>query len=310
MSCPNATAPIDISLSKITGNCDYKCAYSFYYNNSSCIAENKGNYLNIKYDKSSSPPVTYNAAGYDVTGIRIYSPSLHSYSGFKTDAEMVIIHSSNTGANPLLVCVPIKSNNSNGAIATFFSTLIDTVANSAPAEGNTTTVNVPRFNLNEFVPHKPFFSYSASLPYQPCDSRVEYVVFDLAHTNLYITPDSLKKFNEIIQPSPYDIKTGPNLFYNEKGPGSGGALGNEIYIDCQPVGSSQEMEDIVTETGGSVTSVSDLLNNQYVQMVLASLIFIALLYGVKTLMGFFQPTKGGAIGTTTSSALDVSKYIK
>ena len=30
MSCPNATAPIDISLSSITGKCDYKCSYEKY----------------------------------------------------------------------------------------------------------------------------------------------------------------------------------------------------------------------------------------------------------------------------------------
>ena len=85
MSCPNATAPIDISLSKITGKCDYKCSYSFNYNNSSCVATNRREYLKLSYDKSSSPPVLYNSSGYDVEEIRLYIPSLHSYSGTKTD---------------------------------------------------------------------------------------------------------------------------------------------------------------------------------------------------------------------------------
>ena len=103
MSCPNATAPIDISLSKITGKCDYKCSFSFQYNNSSCIATNRGDYLSLSYDKSSSPPVLYNTAGYDVQEVRIYIPSLHSYNDSKTDGELIIVHTSNTGANPLLV---------------------------------------------------------------------------------------------------------------------------------------------------------------------------------------------------------------
>ena len=55
MSCSTATAPIDISMSKITGKCDLKCSYSFNYNNSSCLATNRGNYISISYDKSSSP---------------------------------------------------------------------------------------------------------------------------------------------------------------------------------------------------------------------------------------------------------------
>ena len=37
MSCPNATAPIDISKDNITGKCDLKCEFSFHYNDSSCI---------------------------------------------------------------------------------------------------------------------------------------------------------------------------------------------------------------------------------------------------------------------------------
>ena len=93
MSCPNATAPIDISMSKITGKCDLKCSYSFNYNNSSCVATNRGDYISILYDKSTAPPVLYNATGYDVQEIRLYAPSLHSYNDSKTDGELIIIHS-------------------------------------------------------------------------------------------------------------------------------------------------------------------------------------------------------------------------
>ena len=50
MSCLMATAPIDISLSNITGNCQLKCSYNFNYNNSSCIATNRGDYIKLSYD--------------------------------------------------------------------------------------------------------------------------------------------------------------------------------------------------------------------------------------------------------------------
>jgi carbonic anhydrase len=101
MSCPDATAPINISMENITGKCDMKCSYSFQYNNSSCVATNRGDYISISYDKSSSPPIQYNTVGYDVQEIRLYTPSLHSYNDVKTDAEFIIIHNSNTGAIPL-----------------------------------------------------------------------------------------------------------------------------------------------------------------------------------------------------------------
>ena len=296
MSCPNATAPIDISISKITGNCEYKCSYRFHYNNSSCVATNRGDYISMSYDKSSAPPVLYNASGYDVQEIRLYYPSLHSYNETKTDCELVIIHSSNTGENPLLVCIPVKSNNTSSVSAMFFKTLIDTVADNAPAEGESTTVNVPKFNLSSIVPRKPFFSYSATEPYQPCTNGVEYIVFSPLQSSLDMMPDTLTTLQSIIQSNPYDVKSGTSLFYNEKGPSSGGD--GEIYIDCQPVGSSEEQTDVVTDTGSSMT-MSDWLKNPLVKLILGSLLFIIILYIIKHLLDLLKPAKGGLINMIT-----------
>ena len=297
MSCPNATAPIDISISKITGKCDLKCSYSFHYNNSSCVATNRGDYISISYDKSSSPPVLYNATGYDVQEIRLYIPSLHSYNDSRTDGELIIVHTSNTGAIPLLVCIPIKSNNTSSVSAMFFKTLIDTVASSAPSDGEATTVNIPKFNLDLLVPKKPFFSYSATEPYQPCSENVDYIVFGPLQGSLDMMPESLTKLQSIILSNPYDIKTGPNLFYNESGPSQGGAGSGEIYIDCQPVGSSDESTDVVTDMGSSPypSTVSDWLKNPLVKLLLGSLLFIIILYVVKYALNMLKPTKGGAI---------------
>ena len=296
MSCPNATAPIDISMSKITGKCDLKCSYSFHYSNSSCIATNRGDYISISYDKTSSPPVLYNATGFDVKEIRLYVPSLHSYNDSKTDGELIIAHTSNTGEKPLLVCIPIKSNNTSSVSALFFKTLIDTVASSAPSDGETTTVNMPKFNLDLLVPRKPFFSYSATEPYQPCSEEVDYIVFGPLQGSLDMMPETLTKLQSIILSNPYDVKTGPNLFYNEKGPRQGGAGGGEIYIDCQPVGSSDDSTEVVTETGSSSypSTVSEWLNNPVVKLLLGSLIFIAILYAIKYALSALKPRKGGS----------------
>lgn len=290
MSCPNSNAPIDISMSTITGKCDLKCAYFFQYSNSSCVATNRNEYLSISYDKTTSPPVLYNATGYYVQEIRLYTPSLHSYNNSKTDAELVIVHTSNTGSNNLLVCIPVKSNNTSSVSALFFNTLVETVASSAPVDGESTTVNIPRFNLDMFVPRKPFFSYSATEPYQPCASSVEYIVFSPLQASLDMMPDTLTSLQSVIQSNPYDIKTGPKLFYNEKGPSLGGTGNGDIYIDCQPVSSSEETTEIVTNLGGSSTvDLKDMLKNPFVQILLGALLFIVLLYVVKYMLEMIQP---------------------
>jgi carbonic anhydrase len=294
MSCPSATAPIDISLSAITGKCDLKCSYSFTYNNSSCVATNRGDYISLSYDKSSSPPVLYNTTSYDVQEVRIYIPSLHSYSGSKSDGELIIVHTSNTGANPLLVCIPIKSNNTASVSAMFFKMVVDTVANSAPADGESTTVNVPKYNLTAFVPNKPFFSYSATEPYQPCSASVEYIVYVPLNAALDMAPDTLKKMESIISTNPYDIKTGPKLFFNETGPRKGGT-GDEIYIDCQPVGESEETTDVVVEESDGSIDIENLLDNPIVKILLGSLVFIVILYGIKYALGLFKTQKGGSV---------------
>ena len=298
MSCPNATAPIDISISKITNNCSLKCSYRFKYNDSSCNATNRGEYISISYDKSSSPPAIYNAIGYDVQELRLYTPSLHSYNDTKTDAELIVVHTSNTGSKPLLVCVPVKSNNTSSESASFFKTLIDTVASNAPAEGDYTAVNVTNFNLEILVPKKPFYSYSATEPYNPCSENVDYIVYSPVEASLDIMPESLTTLQAIITSNPYSIKSGAKLFYNEKGPSMGNADG-QIYIDCQPVGSSDDTVEIITDTGIGNYELDDWLNSPFVKLLLGSIIFIVLLYGIKYSLNFFKPVKGGGVETVT-----------
>ena len=84
MSCPDANSPIDIDLQNIAGKCNLKCAYNYNYPVSSCSVTNRGTYISIRYDSSSSAPVTYNTIPYNVQEIRIYNQSLHSFGGIKT----------------------------------------------------------------------------------------------------------------------------------------------------------------------------------------------------------------------------------
>lgn len=295
MSCTSATAPININLASIKGDCDLKCSYHFRYNNSSCVATNRGDYISIAYDKSSYPPVLYNSLGYDVQEIRLYTPSLHSYNNKKTDAELIIVHGSKTGSSPMLVCIPVKNNNTSSVSATFFKTLIDTVAFSAPSEGESTTVDVPKFNLTALVPRKPFFSYTATEPYQPCSTAlVDYVVYAPLQASLDIMPDTLTSLQTIIKTNGYDIKTGPSLFYNPKGPTNGSGDG-EIYIDCQPVDSSEETVDVVVDSGASY-SIKDWYKNPYVIGILGALMFIVILFSVNYGLKLFGTikSKGGS----------------
>jgi carbonic anhydrase len=303
MSCSNATAPIDISKDNVIGKCDLKCEFNFNYNDSSCVATNRGNYISLAYDKSSSPPVTYNSSSYDVKEIRIYSPSLHSFNGTKSDGELMIIHNTFAGANPLFVCIPINSSNSGQISSKNLSTIINTVASNAPTVDEKTTVNISKFNLNDFVPKKPFFSYTATEPYQPCDEdKNEYIVY-ASDSSIGLTDTALSVLKKVITENAYDIKPSPGLFYNQKGPASN-ISSSQIYIDCQPVGQSEEEEVIITNSGTSTEffTSENIMQNKIFQVFLGSIIFVAIIYLIQFLIGILKPTSASAVAATSAAA--------
>jgi carbonic anhydrase len=290
MSCSDATAPIDISRESIVGKCDLKCEFSFHYNDSACIATNRGDYISLSYETSSSPPVTYNSSSYDVKEVRIYSPSLHSFNGTKADAEFIIIHNSASGSNPLLVCIPVKSSNTGEISSKNLTTIVQTVASNAPAENEKTTIAISRFNLNAFVPRKPFFSYTGTEPFQPCSSgKNEYIVFS-TETAIGVGEKVIGALQKVISENAYDIKPSPGLFFNEKGP-TNGPGSDQIYIDCQPVGESDEQEIMVTDSGSSASSISfeNITENKYFVMLLGCIIFVVIILVVKFIISSFKP---------------------
>ena len=298
MSCSDATAPIDISRENVVGKCDLKCEFTFHYNDSACIATNRGDYISLSYDTSSSPPVTYNSSSYDVKEVRIYSPSLHSFNGTKVDGEFIIIHNSASGSNPLFVCIPIKSSNSAETSSKNLTNIIQTVASNAPAQDEKTTVAISRFNLNAFVPRKPFFSYTGTEPFQPCSlGKNEYIVYN-TDTAIGLAERVLGALQKVIQENSYDIKPSPGLFFNAKGPSNRAGSG-QIYIDCQPVGESEEQDIIVTDSGSSGESITveNIKENKYFIIFMSCIAFVVIMLLFKFGISAFKPAAKSAVDT-------------
>lgn len=289
MSCPNATAPIDISNQNIAGDCSLKCQYNFTYQTSNCSATNNGEYISLPYDSSNTSTVLYNTIKYNVSEIRLYTPSLHSYNGSTTDAEMIIYHTSSGGDNPVLVCVPIQQNGSANPATQMLSEIISTVASNAPHDGESCNINLPNFNLNAFVPKQPFYSYTATLPYNPCNGTNNFIVFGLKSA-VPISIASLNSMKSIITQNKYSTKVGPLLFYNKDGPGSN-IMGDDIYIECNPTGESEEQTEF-TEFKSPLSTFDwqAFIRNPVVIIMLFSLVFVLIIYIVYT--GFTMMSSG------------------
>jgi len=306
MSCSNSNAPIDISASNSSGKCDLKCDYKFKYGNSSCIGKNMGDYISLSYDNASSSSVTFNMISYNVTEVRLYHPSLHSFNGNKIDAEMIIVHKSNTGEIPFIVCIPIRLSNSTSISSVMFRNIIHTMSKKAPSQGDETTIQIKNYNLSSIIPKTKFYSYTATEPYQPCNETVNYVVFDATDSTLDINNDTYEIFKKIIQTNSYVTKSGVNYYLNEKGPNT--ATEDDIYIDCQPVGQSEETTDVVNDnsSGSNINDFSfdDLKNNDLFKFIAAILFFIIIIYIFSFLFGIIQKITKGNISQIFNKSSD------
>lgn len=289
MSCSTSNAPIDISSSNSSGKCDYKCDYKFKYQTSSCVGKNMGDYISLSYDNASSSYVSFNLTSYIVKEVRIYHKSLHSFNGNKLDGELIIVHSSNTGEMPLLVCIPIKVSNSTSISSGFFRNVVTTMSKNAPSEGDSTTIKINNYNLNLLVPKKPFYSYTATEPYQPCSENVNYVVYDSSEIYLDIPQDVYDNLKKIILENYYEVKPGVSFFYNSKGPNESSE--DDIYIDCQPVGQSDETTTVVNDNSNSINydfSLEDLKNNDFFKFLLSIIIFLIIIYFFYSITSIFK----------------------
>ena len=259
---------INISPQNISGTCVEKCSFSFNYLNSYSTATNYGSYIQLTYDQSSNPPVTFNNSKYNVESISIFSPSLHNYNNSQIDSEILITHQPVNGGKTLIICVPVSQNGTTVNASQIITQIINSVSKSAPSIGQNTNNGISEFTLNNIIPMKPFYYYTTP--------NTDYIAYDVTNS-IGINTTTLQKLKSIIQPMESNPMTGNfMLFINQKGPSSG--LGNDIYIDCQPTDSIDE--DVVVNKQSDF-DLGNITTNPlfiFIISVVGFIVFIVLIY--------------------------------
>lgn len=268
------SAPINIQANRVSGECYLKCLYEINYPSTpSVVVSNQNNdYLLIKPNGLGSNAVTYNDATMSVMEVRLYQPSLHTYDGVHADAEIVITHQGS--GKKLAVCIPVSQiGKSQPGINKNLEALISAVSDQASKAGmSTTTLSLKNFSLNNLIPTSPFYSYTASLPYSPFTAPYDLIVFPIG-ASLSISSNSQMILSKVLQPSNIPIKPNQFLYINEKGPIRPGDGEDQIYIDCQPVGSEGE---VLVEESRNVnrplasTAPSGLIDNEFIIPILVA----------------------------------------
>ena len=325
-TCPNATAPVNI-VNNPNAICDLKCDYGFKYPlQPSLKLVHAKDYLSLKTEPANTPPVVYNANKYDVSEMRLYQPSLHTYNGKKAEAELIIIHNGVATQGTLLVCVPITSGWSSGNpdSSTIFDKIISEVAKTANSISTETAVNIPTFSIDKFIPLKPYYSYTGTLPYSPCNSECDYVVFSKEHdATLAISAKAYATLRKLITNNGYStMKNRNGVFYNKTGPSSlsGGSTKGDIFMECLPTGS--EGESLVpleknTEQMFNTESIKDFFTaNSWIVNILLGLIIILVLLKIggflvkKFRMDKVSTAVAAATTTVTGGAKAISGITK
>lgn len=312
MAC---SAPIDIPTRKTVNSISgtFNCVYDAYMISGESVSLSK-DHLSIRCSSNKNSKVSfYNAGTYTPSEIRIYKPSLHTYSGMPADAELLIVHSSNSkkGSDGLIVSVPItmggnKRSGLNSIIESANTLNPGTVALNSSAPISSTV------DVNEFIPSKPFYVYNGTLPYESCSGNYYYAVFtdpiSIATPINNITPSNIK-----IAPPPALIqksKTGP-------GSGMGGTASDEYALfefvdteDCdQKNGSNTGLQSQLSDAYKTKALTTNVLWGILIAFVVGVIYWVFTRYNVVAAVSDAAATAVAATsniytGTATAPPLD------
>jgi len=272
----STNSQININPQSVTGKCDLKCAYNFDYQTTNLVATNNGINITLKCDNQTSTPVTFNNNKYNVQEIMLCSPSLHLFNGSQTQAELVIIHAPQTGGPNLSVCIPIIQSGNASDATNLVTEIIQLVSSGAPSVGETTSLNISNFTLNNIVPKKPFYNYN--------DNNLgNCIVYGIPFA-IPLSQSTLETLSSIIAPYNINAIGDGNLFFNSSGPNQSSS-NDGIYISCQPTGSSVDTTDTTTNknTNTSTSSSSysfDFKKYAYVLWIILFIIIVLAIIGV------------------------------
>lgn len=261
-------ATMNISRDNVKGKCDLKCSYNFKYSESTTTAKNNGEMISLTYDNSSATQVLYNNKKYSVTSIYITSPSIHTFNGSATDAEICIEHTPINGGPLFSVGIPIKSSSDANAASSLLTEIISACSTSIPTKGNSASLNIDGFSLDKIVPSKPFFSYTSST------DNMQWIVYGIVDA-IPLNSATLATLGQIITPFPLTM-SGDALFYNSTGPNSV-SIGEGIYIKCNPTGSSDEEVSIDYAKNPTSSGLNDLFSGSAISIIMQSIVLIIII---------------------------------
>lgn len=283
--------------------CSAKCSFSFKYPSGSLKLTNKGGYLELDYDNGTTSPVIFNAEKYRVHKIYILNKSLHYFEGDPGIGEILIYHTSDEGAIPLIVSIPISSSSSSGSKLgqSSLENVINIAYENTTNKNDSATLNTNSFTINDYFPPTgtPFYTYKGENFLNSSHfsaEEVHYIVYDKEY-GVYLdqSGEANNKFASIIDTDTIlnssNKETAVNnednenlkekLFINNKG-ASVFEGDDDIYIDCSPTGDSDNevafKVDTNSITGGITSQKYDFMLSIITKFSISIIIILGIWY--------------------------------
>ena len=217
-------SPINIDTSpEVMEECNIMCQLDMRYKKSQCrVNYNEQNMITLEYEPGSY--AKFNETPFQLTKIFIHTPSMHTIDGERYDAEIIMLHSTDSSSSKsdnktsltgLMVCKLLnRRNNEFGNEQEFFNEFFFRI----PKKPVDYYVDVPvsnEWSAEKLLPVKntSFFMYDGSLPFPPCDENYKVIVFEeignIGNTNFDLLKENIGSNNRPTQPL-NDRK----LFYN------------------------------------------------------------------------------------------------
>lgn len=338
--------PINIKKNYVDGDskkeCSAKCSFSFKYPSGSLKLTNKGGYLELDYDNGTTSPVIFNAEKYKVHKIYILNKPLHYFEGKFGIGEILVYHTSDEGAIPLIVSIPISSSSSSGS--KLGQTSLENVINIAYENttnnnDSATTLNTNSFTLNDYFPQSgtSFYTYKGENFLNSSHfsaEEVHYIVYDKEY-GVYLdqSGEAKNKLDSIIstetilnssnikaaESNKDDENLKEKLFINNTG-ASVFEGDDDIYIDCSPTGDSDNevafKMDANSITGGVTSQKYDFMLSVVTKFSISIIIILGIWYapyyvtdlmnGKDIMRKFEDMTFGGPAGNFISLEKEIN----
>jgi carbonic anhydrase len=292
-------AIINIAPENVSGNCDQKCSYEIdKYTITNVLCQNMSDHISVNFGPETKSFCTFNQQEYKLLFMHIAQPSAMYYKGSAASADVGILHQGVNFEGMLMVIIPISviSTTSMTKSQEIVERLIKSTASYAPQMNETTSQGLVPFSIAELLPKKPYYYFSPDP-----SGKVHVITFGL-NDSIHISQDVFSTLQTLLKPSTRQMKspTTIQIFMNPKGlekasttttstttattatqgtPGQSIGLGNDIYIDCQPTGHSEETIDITKIEKKELTNTIGFFkkHTEYVTIIVSFVVFFIVL---------------------------------